>query len=428
MSATITVDGYTFDITVTAAKVGVQAARIADLLEPLGFNTFSSLDTNNVWGAWPADYSPASVIAAMNWITNGSGLTAQGREYHYAGRETIQAPWLKQVTAATGAKFSMCVGANGSLNDVASLLALAVDPKNNIAWVEGINEPNNDFGSGPVPAVTTLAIQSALGSNAIGPSIVFGLPFPEDYITPPYFSIADLTQLKSGFNNGHFYPPRQPDVDDGSNRGGTFDDVVQGLSRVYGTKPLMITEWHPTLYNEDGQSANDQLAAYLAPIMLLSSHRLGVKGMFWFALFDYGANMRCGLFPQTGATNPRPAASALRAMFTLTGDKGATKRTFTPGRLNYKISGLPAPVDAASPNSGGQHALFQASDGRFFLVVWNTQLMSGGVAVPVTIKLPAAAAIKEYNITTGSLTPIQSITGSTIVSQLDASVRLFVIG
>lgn len=434
MSATIVVDGYTFTVTVAKAPTaaGVQAGRIADLLEPLGPNTFSSATPDpNLWGAFPADYSPPSVIAAMNYITNNSGLTLQLREYHYAGRESIQGPWLKQVTAATGSKAIMCVGANGSLNDVASLLALAADPANNISSVEGINEPNWDVGSGVIPPATTLAIQTALGASSVGPSIVVGDP-PEGWITGlnGYFSSTDLAQLKIAMANLHFYPQRAPDLDGGTNRGGVFDSMVAGLKLAYGAKPLLITEWHPTLFNADGQSANDALAAYLAPIMLLSAYRLGVKGMFWFALFDFeSSGYRCGLFPRSGAVNPRPVANALRALFTLTGDHGATKRTFTPGRFNYRISNLPPPVNAASPHSGGQHALFQASDGRFFIPLWNSQLMPGGATVPVPIDFASpVAGVKEFNITSGSLVPVQSHSATSgLVSQLDASVRLLVI-
>src|SRR5262245_11163969 len=50
---------------------GVQAKRIVDLVELFGVNTFSSMDTGNIWGSWPADYRPQTVIAALNWITNG---------------------------------------------------------------------------------------------------------------------------------------------------------------------------------------------------------------------------------------------------------------------------------------------------------------------------------------------------------------------
>jgi len=437
-TSSVVIDGYTFNIavTVTSPSTGIQASRIADLLEPFGVNTFSSLDGNsNLWGSWPADYSPPTVIAAMNWLTNNSGLTMRGREYHYAGRETMQAKWLSQVTAGTGSKFSICVGSNGDLTAVPTLLSLAAAPENNVGWIEGSNEPNNDFGSGQVPSAVVQDIQTQLfagrppGVEVLGPSIVFGMPYPEGYILPAY--VPSTTSLSSGMtlSNGHFYPPRNPDIDDGSGRGGSFDDVVVGLTKVYGKKPV-ITEWHPTLYNNDGHSSDDMLAAYLTPINMLSANRLGVSGMWWYSLFDYGSTYKSGLFP-TNATNPRPAAYAIRAMYSLTGDKGQNKRTFSPGKLAYTVSGLPSPVNAASPHTGGQHALFQSSDGRFFLFLWNSQLTYGGPKVPVTVKFGSAVhSVSEYNLNAGAtaMTALQSLSNvSGLTSQLDASARLLVV-
>src|SRR5262252_8196551 len=97
---------------------GVQAKRICQLIELFGVNTFSSLDTGNVWGSWPADYRPDSVIAALNWITESSGFALRLRVYHYAGREVMQLPWFEQITNAIPAiESTICVGANGSEDD-----------------------------------------------------------------------------------------------------------------------------------------------------------------------------------------------------------------------------------------------------------------------------------------------------------------------
>src|SRR5262252_4545537 len=97
---------------------GMQARRICQLIELFGVNTFSSLDTGNVWGSWPADYRPDSVIAALNWITESSGFALRLREYHYAGLEVMQLPWFEQITNAIPAiESTICVGANGSEDD-----------------------------------------------------------------------------------------------------------------------------------------------------------------------------------------------------------------------------------------------------------------------------------------------------------------------
>jgi hypothetical protein len=81
----------------------------------------------------------------------------------------------------------------------------------------------------------------------------------------------------------------------------------------------------------------------------------------------------------------RNGALAIQAMYQLGGPASATKHTFTPGKLNYTTSGLPAPINAASPNTGGQTMLFQNDAGQFLLYVWDAQVAPGGTAVPVTI-------------------------------------------
>src|SRR5215469_5995511 len=105
---------------------GRQAKRIADLISLFGVNTFSSLDSGNLWGSWPADYQPDTVIAALQFILGDSGHAFRIREYHYAGRETMQRPWLAQVTAAfPGTQVALCVAANGSVEDVPTMLQIA---------------------------------------------------------------------------------------------------------------------------------------------------------------------------------------------------------------------------------------------------------------------------------------------------------------
>jgi hypothetical protein len=413
--------------------LSVQARRIADMVEAFGVNTFSSADAAaNVWGSWPADYSAPTVIAALNWLTAGSGFNLRGREYHYAGRETMQGPWLKAVTAATGARFSMCVGANGGTGDVVSMLALASDPANGIAWLEGSNEPNTDFGNGMLPAATPVAVQAAVfagaPAKAIGPSIVFGLPNPEGWITGyvPQASLGTMAK-QMAWSNGHLYPPTMPLIDDGSRRGGSMDDAAVGLSLAYLARPVMLTEYHPTLYSAIGLKPGGAIDGYYLLLALLTAARLGIAGLWWYALFDYGSVYACGLFPKD-ATAPRPAATAFRNLCMITGDHGATKRTFTPGALSYAVGGLPPAINSASPRSGGQHMLFQASDGRFVIALFNAQVSMGGVSTPVTITFGTPPTLAtEYNPLVG-VSPVQQLARpSALTSQLDASVRLIVV-
>lgn len=395
---------------------GVKAARIADLLEKFGVNTFSSTSAvSNMWGSWPADYSTASVIAALKWLTGSSGLTIRVREYHYAARRVWQEPWCETVRAATGSRFSVAIGAGGGTNDATSIAAMAATSLAGSQWMEqaeGVNEPNNDFGSGSIPTDSVVAAQAVLGPINLkvgGPSVVFGLPNPAGYIMPGYMTTAQVGSIKgtSTFANAHLYPPDQVDLDDGSGMSAMVDTVT-GVGGVYG-HPVTITEWHPTLYNQRGKKLDPVYDAYYAACFFLSAERAGVDAHYWFALLDYGTVYLSGLFPQTGGVSPRPAANTIRAMFTLTGDAGATKRTFETGSMDYTVTGLP---------KGGQHSLFQNSDGVFFLFVWAAQSLPDGPTTPVTVTFGQPHRVRVYKVSaaTAPTTVRQDLSNVSLVS------------
>jgi hypothetical protein len=429
---------------------GTTAFRIADMMERFGVNTFSSLSaTQNVWNALPSDFTASTVIAGINSVLGSSGMTMNVREYHYAGRESIQSLWCPAVAGATGAKFAMCVGQGGTDSDVASMVALAQSSSSGsspwLSWLEGINEPN---GVGLVSPAMTGTAQTDIWTNAhtlpgvsiMGPSLVIGLPNPENYVPPWGASPTDIATINanSSIVNVHFYPFTLPSLDDGSNRGGQIDDVFIGEHTIYGnTYPEIITEWHPTYYNSNGSlQFNEAYNGYYSPITILEAFRLDIKAYFWFSLYDFGTT-QCGLIAQDNTVTPakltlRNGALAIQAMYQLSGPASTTKHTFTTGNLHYTTSGLPAPINSASPNTGGQTMLFQNDAGQFLLFVWNAQVAPGGTAVPVTISFPSHAMTKivEYNITKAgsNMTPVQTVTtASSITLQLAADVHLLVI-
>ena len=372
---------------------GTTAFRIADMMERFGVNTFSSVVPDaNVWGSWPADYTSTSVVAAIRWLTSSSGLRMNVREFYYANGRPWQIAWCRQVHEATDALFTIAIGANGSPADATALAAVAdsVNSENWLAAIEGINEPNNDFGFGPINQDLVVGAQMELDKagdvdlRVMTPSVVFGLPHPGGWITPGYLSFAqrDAVLAHSDMYNAHVYPPSHPDAPDGSSYPGAMADIMAELGTIYLGKPMAITEWHPTLYNTQGHKLDPAYDCYYAPAMILDAFRFGAWGVFWFALFDYGTEYLSGLFPKSGGADPRPVAWTIRAMYDLTGDYGADKHTFTPGKLNYTVENLPFT---------GRHMLFQNSAGRYFLYVWNTIETPGGDAASITVRFSAHA-------------------------------------
>ena len=400
VTVTWTADGLVIEpnepppITPPTPGTGVQAKRIADLIESFGVNTFSSLDEHNIWGSWPADYQPASVIAALRYIVGDSGFALRVREYHYAGRYEMQSQWLPQIVAAfPGTRVAICPGANATPSDVSTMFALASDPATGIAWIEGLNEPNTDFGSGEVPVDTTMDIQRACwagrreGIVIMGPSIVAGMPHPEGWITGYCGEYMDECNASMHEGNGHYYPPAHPDI---PSTGWSINEYVGGLAVAYAGHAIHLTEYHPTLFNNEGHKPDqpgwdgERDACYTLTTLL----RCGKEaiGLWWYALFDYGEAYRCGLFPISGGNDPRPAADALRALCAICAD-GDHRHGFTPGTLDIELTGLTPAMD---------YDVYQASDGRFLVPIWHSAEDSAA-PVKIEVVLSKRSSVDVYN-------------------------------
>ncbi len=425
----------------TSDAQGMQAYRIADFMERFGINTFSTIAASgdtpayNPWGS-QGDYSAQGVIDCINYLEAGSGLTMLVREYHYGdasnARTTNQVTWCSQIYQATGSQFTVCPGSGGGgASDIAGLQALAQSSHDThvpwLRWLEGDNEPN---GNGVTPS-SAIADQSSINGIAHGLGLqtlqmapIGGLPYAEGYFDTYGNDAADT-------NNVHIYPGIPPDRDDGSSRGGMIGDMIKGASIVFGDKKTLISEWHPTLYAKT-HNLDASYDAYLTPIFMLSAFvNFDAQGYIWFALHDYGADMQSGLFQQDVNT-PKLAAQTIRAMYALTGDHGDTKRVFTPGMLDVSVSGLPAPIDAKSPFTGGHAALFQNSAGTFFLYVWNEQAAPGGAAQDVTVTFnglpPGTVADYDITVSPGSTTALQTLDDLSVITvSLSAAVHILVI-
>lgn len=400
---------------------GLQALRIADVIGIFGVNTFSSLDDGNMWGSWPADYRPEQVINALRYLTgDNTGHAIRIREYHYAGRETMQRPWLEQIKAAVpNTTVAMCVAANGSTNEVPSMLSMA----DLLVWTEGLNEPNTDFGSGQVPVEQTMDIQNRLFAEGadklvvMGPSIVAGMPHPEGWVTG-YFGdrMAECNSLLHR-GNGHYYPPHCSDlVGDGT----SLPEYIGGLWTAYGEHLIDLTEYHPSLYNNEGNGPSNSgwdgnRDAYYTLLALLRSSKIGVMGLWWYALFDYGEVYKCGLFP-TNATNPRPAADALRRLCQTCLDPSDTARSFAPGKCDVQV-GCPPNCD---------YHLAQASNGTFMLFIWHSENEPGGDARPVTLTFAQRTGLTMVDLLSGKRDELAPETD--FVIDLPATVRVLLVG
>ena len=139
-------------------------------------------------------------------------------------------------------------------------------------------------------------------------------------------------------------------------------------------------------------------------------------------MYDYtpGFSIPVGLFTGVaGISAPSTTAYAMQAMYQLTGDpNSAIRHSFSPSKLNYTATGLPAAAGFSSL-SGGRTALFENSAGEFFIFVWNEENTYGGAAVPVTINFPTTSmtSVTEFvpsntSTTTAPMTAVQTVTSA----------------
>jgi len=158
---------------------------------------------------------------------------------------------------------------------------------------------------------------------------------------------------------------------------------------------------------------------------------LGFSLFFWADLVDdpnaFGGATTFGWFDSSW--NPKPAGTAIRNMNLLMMDQGANALTFTPGKLDFGLSVSTTGIDQL----GLHDMVLQRSDGAFFLVLWNEQILQDLSNYPnqtnseitvnpisVTVTLTTAATnIAVYDPMIG-VTPVQTGSGTSITVSVPA--------
>jgi hypothetical protein len=173
-------------------------------------------------------------------------------------------------------------------------------------------------------------------------------------------------------------------------------------------KPMMFTEFgYHTLVGKPArqgrwQGVDEDLQAALLINGLLDAVSIGVSRTYIYQLLDGYADgaaapdqeRHFGLFRFDGS--PKPAATALKALFTVLADSSADARVFAP-----------APVAAVVEADGPVRALrLRNASGRAFLALWNetpvwdVQSASRLAITPTTIavRLSGAASVHQIDL------------------------------
>jgi hypothetical protein len=146
-----------------------------------------------------------------------------------------------------------------------------------------------------------------------------------------------------------------------------YDQLSYWASQLTTTpgKPQVITETgYTTTFDPRGGVTQDVQAKWLMDT-LLGNYTNGIVKTFIYQLEDSyagsGTEQNYGLYTVDGT--PKQAATDVHNLTSILADKGANAQTFTPGTLNYTVSGL-------DPEHGFQN-VFAKSNGSFDVALWS---------------------------------------------------------
>jgi serralysin len=374
------------------------AVSAAALLNTLGINTH--LD----FGAYGYQ-NLATVESNINYL--GVKIIRDSAE-----TATDAQTWLA-VSQATGATFDDYVAETspaGMATDLGFVQQLAKEGI--LQSVEGGNEEDDAY---PASLGNTLqitaqfqqqlyALGKELGLPVINMSFGAGWTAANDW-EGDYGAVGNQAAYATDAN-AHTYP----------NAGQLPDDAIQQVNTLAemaaSGQPVITTEigWSTSVFSETA------IAKYVLDAVM-DGIKDGDRGMYFYGLYDDGSG-NWGLFNPNGT--PRPAATALHDLTTLLTDTGTNAASFTPGALNYTLSGT---------QSGDNSVLIEKSNGSLWLSLWN-ETEAANRPHTITVNLGAqAASVVEYDPLTGtSSIKTWSNVSSVQVSVPDHPVLLEIVG
>jgi hypothetical protein len=296
--------------------------------------------------------------------------------------------------AAAGCRWDF-IGSGTPSSTVSFIKAFQTRNPGKLNSVEGPNEPNN----------FPISYGGQTGTNA-------GILFTNDlvtavradsslsavkiYNTSPYPHVS----TNADYGNTHYYSPAGAQAD---------SDLVANVNlekSAMPNKPQVLTETGyfslPGYHNGQWIGVTEDAQCRLLLNEAFRAYEMGLAETYFYQLYDQ--------FPPSDGTNEafygiirndgtrKQAAVGFHNVTTILADNGATALTFTPGTVNYTITGLP---------STGHSILFQTSAGVYKLVVWampniwntTTDTQIDAPIVSFTVNFGATfASVKVYDL------------------------------
>lgn len=280
-----------------------------------------------------------------------------------------------------------------------------------IAAFDGWNEVDNKLANWTGPwAQWQATLFSAVNGNATWrdrPVYANSLSHAGDAVT--LFNAEGNQASVVDYGNMHAYPS-------GGMPSNVSDAWIPNWNQLVFPKPLVVTEtgYHNcTACPTNGVSELAQ-AKYM-PRLIMEYWNRGVKRTNIYQLIDEGPTPYAdrekawGLVRHDGSE--KPSYTALQRLIALLADPGSS---FTPGRLDYTLSGK---------ESSTHTALFQKGTGRFYLVMWrevsvwnnSTDQDISNNEDSVTLSLETAATTINVFKPRTSVSPVQVGSGTSMV-------------
>jgi hypothetical protein len=332
----------------------MQALRAADLLRSMGVNTH----IGNA-GIAPQWSQTAQTIAALRYL----GIDRL-RDMAGGGQADYEA-----VATAIEALFAFAISETAPQNyqgDLDQYLAMVIDA----FALEGPNEPDAAYsvslGGSPAHAASFMPTLYAAAQKhgLIGIANSFGIIWPDP---GSYGTTGDLSSSADWGNAHTYYDPHQCSPNgDGLYGTGMIDWVQRNARMTTPGKPVAHTEfgWR---HDRNSEAA---IAAYTLTFFLSVHAMWGCPFAAIYSLFDDSSGA-WGLFDGSG--KPRQVATAIHNLRQMLRDDAPDALRFIPGAVPMLITGMPA---GENGNCGGHSALYQKSNGEYWLALWNEQTLT----------------------------------------------------
>ncbi len=363
-----------------------QARSADDFVNSIGTNLHLSYFRTAYGTGWATIIKPKLLALGVRHVRDGGSVVDDDR-----WMETVYGR-MKDL-ADQGIRFDLIVGPPRGSEDYSSLsqfsrLVQYAQPV--VESFEGLNE--HDLSRRPDWVSEVRNCQQALYTAVKADPRTASLPVygPSIGHQNNAAQVGDISQWMD-YGTIHPYPGGLPPL-------ASLADHENKLRAITGSRPLVATEtgYHTAMsWPGEHPPVSEQAMARYVPRLFLQYFDAGINRTYLYELIDEGTShadreQNFGLLRADGSE--KPAYSALRNLIAVLRDPGPT---FTPGQLDYSLSG---------DTTGVESTLLQKRDGRFYLVLWQEtssydlarKLETRVADRPLTLRLTRAAQVRLF--------------------------------